>query len=119
MQIRSSKGWRTLDWRYKVASDMFDYQDATLVMFHCRRCSWLVCLETDDIWLLSAARGQVVTHVQSHGILSESEEVSERVIERLDQLASNYPWLTGAGGSDEPIMEGIERLLKEARGETK
>ena len=94
-----------------MMADMFDYQDDTLVMFHCRRCGWTVCCDSDDGWLVEAARGRVVEHVQGHGVLSESEGVP---IEHSAAAAMVSGW------SDEPVMEGIERLLREARkGETK
>jgi len=44
--------------------------------------------------------------VQGHGVLSESEGIP-----------AGHPSLAGAGVSDESIMEGIERLLREAKGE--
>ena len=47
-----------------------------------------------------------MAHVQSHGVLSESEGIP-----------AGHPRLAGAGSNDEPIMEGIERLLRQARGE--
>ena len=90
--------------------DIFDYQDDTLVMFHCRRCGWMVCCDSDDGWLVDAARQRVVDHVQGHGVLSESEEVLEDRLRGLRGLAGNHPALAGAGvgGSDEPIMAGVE-----------
>ena len=88
---------------------MFDYQDDTLVMFHCRRCGWTVCCDSDDVWLVDAAMGRVLEHVQSHGLLSESEGI-----------LGEHSAAMVTGWSDEPVMEGIERLLREAReGETK
>ena len=89
-----------------MMEDMFDYQADTLVMFHCRRCGWMVCVDSDDDWLVDAARQRVVAHVQGHGVLSESEGIP-----------AGHPSLAGAGVSDESIMEGIERLLREAKGE--
>ena len=93
-----------------MMEDMFNYQADTLVMFHCRRCGWMVCCDSDDDWLVDAARQRVVVHVQAHGVLIESGEG-----------LGGHPALalTGAGLSDEPIMEGIERLLRQAREETK
>ena len=87
--------------------DMFDYQDDTLVMFHCRRCGWTVCCDSDDGWLVDAARQRVLEHMQGHGVLSESEGIPV-----------GHPGLVGVGSSDESIMEGIERVLREARRET-
>ena len=84
--------------------DMFNYQADTLVMFHCRRCGWMVCCDSDDGWLVAAARQRVLEHVQGHGVLSESEGIP-----------AGHPELAGVGSSDEPIMEGIERILREAR----
>ena len=83
---------------------MFDCQDDTLVMFHCRRCGWTVCCDSDDGWLVDAARGRVLEHVQGHGVLSESEGIP---VEHSAAMVTDW--------SDEPVMEGIERLLREAR----
>ena len=91
-----------------MMEDMFDYQADTLVMFHCRRCGWMVCVDSDDGWLVAAARQRVLEHVQGHGVLSESEGIP-----------AGHPRLAGVGESDEPIMKGIERLLRQAREETK
>src|SRR3990167_9987883 len=98
---------------------MFDYQDDPLVMFHCRRCGWTVCCDSEDGWLVDAARGRVLEHVQGHGVLSESESGPWDNYAPIVAESVGHPRLAGVGLSDESIMEGIERLLRQARGETK
>ena len=83
-----------------LSESMYHYQDGTLVMYQCRRCEYTVCLDTDDDVLRHIAGERIALHEEFHATLNDEPPQGG---------------VDSEGG--EPIMEGIERLLKAARKE--